>query len=304
MAVVQLTTDLVVRLLTLNIFLRPFLISSYWNGEYKEERMEMFVEEYSKEYDVISMQEVFGSWSWRRERLIEMFYERGFTHFAHMSDAPREHFHCSKFGCLKGEAPYLSTDSGILIVSRYPIHSTHEMIFSRKQWSDSMARKGVLHVRLNVTESVQIDVFTTHLQSGSKPSSEEIRDAQLQEMSQFIAEHASSESTVTVVNGDFNMNGMDEDEYERLLRGLTSRMAKATLYNVIEEMTAPTSYGHSNIFELKRSDSSEYIDYMFLFNPRRCTVETAGVRPFPVTGEKFVRLSDHDGVECTLKITV
>ncbi len=296
---------ILVRLLTLNIFLRPFLISSYWQGEYKEQRMEDFVNLYSGKYDVICMQEVFGSWSWRRERLIEMFHEKGFEYYAHMSDAPRNQLHCSKLGCFKNESPYLSTDSGVLVVSRFPIDMDrmHELIYSKKEWSDSMARKGVLHVPLKLSEKVELDVFTTHLQSGSKNSSQEIRNTQLRELSQFIQEY-NSPGVAAVVAGDFNMNAINKTEYELLISGLESHLKGRRVNNVLSDIQqrTPTSYGHTNIFEQERTKSAEHIDYLFLLNNGRTNVESAAVQIFKVFEQPYVRISDHDGVAARLML--
>lgn len=84
---------------------------------------------------------------------------------------------------------------------------------------DRLARKGALHGRVTLGEGVEVDVITTHLQSGYEAPAIAARMAQLAQVGRLIDEVGSPDRAMIVV-GDLNINGLSacrgEDEYRRL----------------------------------------------------------------------------------------
>lgn len=73
-----------VKLLTYNLFLRPPGIKTNFS-DYKDERLEDFLA-LIQEYDIICLQEVFGTFSSRKERLIKYAIKKGFYYIESSPD--------------------------------------------------------------------------------------------------------------------------------------------------------------------------------------------------------------------------
>lgn len=124
------------KLLSMNFFLRPPLIAESANGDWKEERLQLFLDTELSKYDVIAFQETFAFGSSRRDRLIKSAYVKGFKY----STA------CKTFGLLK-----FRIDGGLVILSRFPISKTAEITFDRgTQIGDWFAAKGVIYAQIRL----------------------------------------------------------------------------------------------------------------------------------------------------------
>ena len=91
------------KLLTYNLFLRPPGIKTNFS-DYKDDRLEDFLAE-MHEFDIICLQEVFGTLSSRKERLIKKAIKNGF-YFVESSPDPSFFSH------------YL-IDGGLVLLSRF-----------------------------------------------------------------------------------------------------------------------------------------------------------------------------------------
>jgi len=98
-----------VKLLSLNIFLQPLMT----NTPYKADRLNYFIANILPNYDIICLQEMHGFGTGRRKRLISAAKESGFGHVLK-----------SKARLTKG-----MIDGGLLILSRFPITDSEEMVF-------------------------------------------------------------------------------------------------------------------------------------------------------------------------------
>ncbi len=85
---------------------------------------------------------------------------------------------------------------------------------------DRLARKGMLHGRVALPDGLELDVVTSHLQSGYEQAPQQVRLAQLDQLARFVERVGSPERPMLVV-GDLNINGLRphraEHEYQRLL---------------------------------------------------------------------------------------
>lgn len=96
-----------IRVLTINMYMRPPLVSDNPGGDYKNERLDAFFEHYLDNFDIICFQEVFTLGNTRKERLIRKAEDAGLLYHA-VSDPPS--FFQSNI-----------IDGGLLTISRYPI---------------------------------------------------------------------------------------------------------------------------------------------------------------------------------------
>jgi endonuclease/exonuclease/phosphatase family metal-dependent hydrolase len=112
--------------------------------------------------------------------------------------------------------------SGLGLASRLPIVERSLRPFSRPHvGSERFARKGVLHARVLVREDprLEVDVVTTHLQSGLGTSAASVRARQLAELRGLVDAVGSSERPF-VLCGDLNICGLSESrvagEYQHI----------------------------------------------------------------------------------------
>jgi len=98
--------------------------------------------------------------------------------------------------------------SGLGVASRYPVLLTEFRAYSRPHvGSERFARKGMVHVRVALPSGVEVDVLTTHLQSGYERDAEVVRARHLAELRQF-ADDVGSDDRPLLVAGDLNVNGL------------------------------------------------------------------------------------------------
>ena len=327
-----------VRVLTLNMFLRPEMIASSWGGDYKDQRMQEFARKHASEFDILCFQEVFGTGSDRRERFLSMLREQGFLYSVASSHQHEGSCMCTKsLGCLDSLwPPRLSLDGGTLIVSRYPIVESDELVYSVGKGADGYARKGVLYARVRPdARSHDLHVFTTHLQAGGEHSS--VRSTQLQEMAAFVHDKMrvpGRNSDPFILTGDLNMNGLDPRVYREIQTTLQPH-ASILGWQLIDSMVAlsrdgkqqPTACTHANLqhefdhFRIlgnpeihkellvpepteqqqpHQEDCVKRIDYILtLLQPQRCSWQPSSyhLHKFETLHERsYRRISDHYGV--------
>ena len=145
------------RLLTLNIFLRPWGIADDSSDDHKEVRLKGFCDTYLDHYDVLCLQECFSTLNYRKAWFIKLAVKRGFRYFA---ESPPPDFCSKKF-----------VDGGLLILSRLPFDeapSYHS--YTEGVGADGAADKGVLHVAIRLpTLSKDTDAETPESKSPTKP---------------------------------------------------------------------------------------------------------------------------------------
>jgi endonuclease/exonuclease/phosphatase family metal-dependent hydrolase len=96
--------------------------------------------------------------------------------------------------------------SGLGVASRHPITTTSMRAYSRPHAGfERFARKGMLHARVMVG-GAELDVVTTHLQSGEGEAERRVRERHLRELRALVDE-LGDDGRAVVLCGDFNING-------------------------------------------------------------------------------------------------
>lgn len=198
--------NLKVRILSYNIFIRPPGIHNK-NGDFKDERLQEFVSGYLDKYDVVALQEMFQFGSSRVKTLLEAAKKRGFLYQA--------------------VSPGGWIDSGLVIISRFPIESFDFQKFPRGIYADRLCGKGVLHARILLADdsNATVDFFTTHLQSSAqKPAIKEeidVRKQQLKVLHDFVrVKTRDSPSNIVIIAGDLNIDACQKLQDFEYLRSL------------------------------------------------------------------------------------
>lgn len=99
---------------------------------------------------------------------------------------------------------YKLLDSGLMILSKYPVDDIHFLPFTTLETWDQFSSKGILKLTVNVGNNMKIDIYGTHLQAGSEPSHHDARLEQVNEVYKFIKNHSQFNIHPIVLCGDLN----------------------------------------------------------------------------------------------------
>jgi len=192
-----------INILSYNIFIRPPFVSN--NGEdYKDERLKEFLK-LSYSYDIICLQEMFGSYSNRRSDFIEQARKLGFNYHA---KSPRPQVFSSLF-----------IDAGLLILSRFPIETFEFCPFNTGLGADYYVQKGVLYVKIRIGNST-LHLYTTHTQAtyDEAPKYFIKRSEQLMTFQKFVKktlqQNNHDEDDLVLLTGDFNVDGRSYRKFD------------------------------------------------------------------------------------------
>jgi endonuclease/exonuclease/phosphatase family metal-dependent hydrolase len=210
------------------------------------------------------------------------------------------------------------TNSGLLLLSRYPVRHVDLYTFQHKAGFDAWARKGVIHAVICREAAGDthdcLDVFVTHLQA--RPREQAQRLGQVQELAHFIhAIRTASPDRPALIMGDFNINSASDksdpsaSQYAVLRDALSAADPGVVDLWASQQTTVP---GCTNRRRRKR------IDYIFVTPHETFQSRAVNVNEFPVPtltaipgepGDRAVQsqtphssrtfrfLSDHAGVE-------
>jgi endonuclease/exonuclease/phosphatase family metal-dependent hydrolase len=188
-----------VKLLTLNLFLRPPGIKTNYS-DYKDLRTNVFLEDYLDSFDLICLQEVFDPLSDRKQKILKTAESRGF--FSKTSSSPR---------WSKGHF----IDSGLLILSKFPILESDEIVYTDGKGVDGLCAKGGLYIKVCISNKF-VHIFTTHLQAAYFTEDFNtflqyriIKKKQLIELKAFVDGKTRNCKDVVFVAGDFNVDGRE-----------------------------------------------------------------------------------------------
>ena len=191
------------KLLSYNVFMRPIVKTN--KSDYKDARLdELIIKMKEENFDIICLQELFSTASNRLSKLLKEF-----------SDF--EHVHLSR-----NTWKLKPIDSGLVIMSRFPIVERDSFIFSQGSNIDGYTTKGVLSVLLDISkkdsqEKKYLLVFNTHTQANYDLKDEsywKIQQSQVSEMAIFIHRKMKQFSGVSaLVCGDFNIDARNKPEW-------------------------------------------------------------------------------------------
>ncbi len=192
-----------IKVLTYNIFLRPPLIKNNEN-DWKDERLADFCNQIHK-FDIICLQEMFGSFNNRKQMLIRAASLAGFFFYVDT-------------GSPSFVSKYL-VDGGLLILSRFPIIATSYMQYRFGVVADSLAEKGIIYAKIQIKDS-HLHLFTTHLQASYFDSGESnfitsfhTRMEQIKQINHFMTEVLKNEydkkSDKILLLGDLNVDALE-----------------------------------------------------------------------------------------------
>lgn len=190
------------RVCTFNHFLRPSGVSA-GHDDYKVVRMESFAQHYLPWFDVLLLQEVFTSFGTVKSSLVELAATAGLLHTS---------------GSFRTSNALV--DSGLLVISRFPILRTEFCAFEKAAGVDRLASKGILLVEIELPPHERYLLFNTHMQAeycypshGSPCDHSEAQESQWNQALEFVAGHRGPRM---IWGGDFNFSGNWEKRRNQL----------------------------------------------------------------------------------------
>ena len=285
------------RVLTLNVFLRPPVIS-HGHSDFKNERASLITSIFPY-FDIILLQEVHTCLNFRCNTLITEARRHGLLY----------HY------CNYGPAilsRYLS-NNGLLILSRYPITASDCIAFNNCASYDTIIEKGCNYIKVNVFHNLAVHIFNTHLQSSYHkidPVCENIRQLQLEQIKAFINSKCNLETDAVICGGDFNINSLNQKEYNLLnnviapLRDTLDGSYKTTINvpydkNGYEDNQICTVCKKCNPLLNNISIEPQRLDYIFYNkNNNRLKYKSSKILPLKINRNdiEFLNLSDHAGI--------
>jgi endonuclease/exonuclease/phosphatase family metal-dependent hydrolase len=254
--------------------------------------------EHIPNYDIIGLQEV---WSPRYQQVETFAKSKGY------------HAVGSGHASLQSMVGLRLFGGGLMIVSKYPIETSRELIFDKGVASDGFVRKGILYAKVRVGSSY-LHVFNTHMQASYGYEFAEhdpyslIRKIQIQKMVDFIAKIALDDGHPIIFMGDFNVNAIrhpddptDSKEYLEMVNALSC----SGLFSVIDlhknyHNKHPVTNTGRGVEGKKEGKGGQRLDFVFEMRRNATrkdrvlhTFTYAAVLPFEVTGFPFTNISDH-----------
>lgn len=135
-------------------------------------------------------------------------------------------------------------DSGLIVLSKYPIEFVKEHVLEEYNFPDRMANKTILYFKVG-----DLNFMTTHLQSNNMFDNTELSRKQLRQIIDF------SPFEKFIITGDLNNN--DSDKY---LRKEKNNFDKTWVNQKRVNQT------HVNLLKDKKKPDSEILDYIFPHN--------------------------------------
>jgi phospholipase C len=188
-----------------------------WLGNFFEKRRLEKIPEtilsMSEQPDVIVFQEAFTETAYRylREHLLAAY---PYATEVGAESCSLGVWHSVSSNC---DEASLKANSGVFILSRWPIEEKHSYIYNSYRVShtfDFLAQKGAVYAKVN-KDNRWYHIVGTHLQADG--GSHDIRMAQLAEMKTWIDGFKIKKSEAVILAGDFNVNSLETSKTANML---------------------------------------------------------------------------------------
>ena len=155
-----------------------------------------------------------------------------------------------------GTSPLKFTSGGVMILSKWPITYAVQYFYKHACSAHRFVRTGFVYSRILYGKKKRpVHVFGTHLQPNDyrgcyRFGEDKIREAQLQELNDFILSRNFSRNELVFILGDFNINRYHQQQYETMLNILNVNPqdlhASSVPYSWDSSYNAMTNPRHGN----------------------------------------------------------
>lgn len=256
-----------------NIYMRKPL-ALFRNGQ--SERNPIIAQVISPNYDVLIFSEAWHGGL--RDELVSKLKGRGYRYATK---------------AVAQDAPGAETNGGVIIVSKWPIETSQDMIFTDCSKSDCLAAKGAMYARIN-KQGKKYHIVGVHTQAWPKPEAMAIREKQFTQLKKFIDDLNIPENEPVLIGGDMNVDkNKFPEEYKNMKKSL--------------DVTHPAVSGNAYTYDHRTNDLAgdnvnEFLDYIFYANNHKKPTSSSNIvimhkavngwKGGPFKTEKY-DLSDH-----------
>jgi endonuclease/exonuclease/phosphatase family metal-dependent hydrolase len=233
-----------------------------------------YIRENAEQFDVITLQEVFttSGRSILQQQLADLY--------PYQSGTPNRKW-------------YKPVNSGLLILSKYPLSNQYFYMFRGLRTADLFSSKGILAVTITLTNGKKVHLATTHMQAEEHAKSVKVRESQYRYMKEVVIPHYQVDHNPFIITGDFNIDMYDEKEFSPFLEYMQF---------AVPIYTGLLQYTYDATINTLTSDQTtqQVLDYVFVVpnqNSHEITIKTNTI--LNPMGEFYYRnknensLSDH-----------
>lgn len=278
------------KILDYNVFWRPDMLH-LGVKEYMRQRSELLLERI-RDYDIVCLEEGFQFGSNIAKNFIDAARAMGFK-FILTSELP----------------PFFTRqviDSGLILLSRYPIIESDRIRYTTGCGFDFFSAKGALYAKIQLDENNHVHVFSTHLQASYSAADNiptkdvKIRQSQFDQLSSFMAKKATDRFPV-IVCGDLNVNSRCGTEYNQLIEHFKIPDYDCCDTLLIQFGEHPVTHGGMILVDGPIPEENlQSLDYIYLFTHKNSPIQAkfkSNVDEMICKEKHFTRLSDHYAVE-------
>lgn len=259
-----------IKILTWNVYMLPYLHLLHQTPT----RARLIGETLLKfDYDIIVFQEVFHT---RSRNILKSILREKYPY---------------QYGPFNDPNLSIFTNSGVMVVSKIPLHVIKNLVFNELRGFDKLAWKGAV-LLAGEFNGRPFHLVATHLQSNIY---KETRQRQLKQIyAEFIQPYENADIT-TIISGDLNVNSDDPDEYSQMLlitkaTDNQEQYGKYVTYDELNNSLARTIRPH------RRN-----LDYILVHNTPNPQLIKRNVQIFQAQlGGIKIDLSDHYALEARI----
>ncbi len=209
---------------------------------------------------------------------------------------------------LKSQLPYstkptkrglLKLNSGILILSKYPIENQYNFIFKKRKGSDRFAKKGAVLAQINI-KNKPVQIVGVHAQSLKKY--EQTRFKQFNQFKQDFLDKHQQANIPQLICGDLNVNYYDTIAYKNMLHVLN------TVPCVFDGLSYSWNGIHNDLAFKFSEHTLETLDYILLNQQHRNLVTLQPITILEANSDtcfckfRYTSFSDHYPIISTIQI--
>ncbi len=156
---------------------------------------------------------------------------------------------------------YKPVNSGLLILSKYPIKENSFFMYSGMAHADRFSSKGALAATIEVEDGIYLQVATTHLQAQQGKKYELIRKSQYKYIKKSVIDSFKIDELPLVLTGDFNIDSHYPSEFEPFLSYM---QLEAPILSGKKLFTINSQTNTLVEASIERPLIQEVLDYIFL----------------------------------------
>jgi endonuclease/exonuclease/phosphatase family metal-dependent hydrolase len=194
----------------------------------------------------------------------------------------------------------LKANSGIWMLSKYPILQQDFIVYTSKKGSDRFSKKGATFARFDI-QGKKMQLICTHTQSSSKHHA--VRARQFTQLKTTLADRYFDEQIPQFIAGDLNVNYFDSVFYQQMISIL--KVLPADFPAARYSYDGKTNDLAATFF---KSDQQQTLDYILLRKEHQSAAEIVSTDILKPTRDScfckksFYDLSDHHPVISTIRL--